>query len=89
MKKTVTIILSLILVFCAFPISAFADDNYFDKKTIEYYKGLGLQGTTVNVFHIRNVFIVKLKEHILVYELVNHIVARNDNVIRNSAADKF
>ena len=51
MKKTVTIILSLILVFCAFPISAFADDNYFDKKTIEYYKGLGLQGTTVNVYN--------------------------------------
>lgn len=37
--------------FCAFPISAFADDNYFDKKTIEYYKGLGLQGTTVNVYN--------------------------------------
>lgn len=51
MKKTVTIILSLILVFCAFPISAFADNNYFDKKTIEYYKGLGLQGTTVNVYN--------------------------------------
>lgn len=51
MKKTVTIILSLILVFCAFPISAFADDNYFDKKTIEYYKSLGLQGTTVNVYN--------------------------------------
>ena len=51
MKKTVTIILSLILVFCAFPISALADDNYFDKKTIEYYKGLGLQGTTVNVYN--------------------------------------
>lgn len=51
MKKTITIILSLILVFCAFPISAFADDNYFDKKTIEYYKGLGLQGTTVNVYN--------------------------------------
>lgn len=51
MKKTVTIILSLILVFCAFPISAFAENNYFDKKTIEYYKGLGLQGTTVNVYN--------------------------------------
>ena len=51
MKKTITIILSLILVFCAFPISAFADNNYFDKKTIEYYKGLGLQGTTVNVYN--------------------------------------
>ena len=51
MKKTVTIILSLILVFCAFPISAFADNNYFDKKTIEYYKDLGLQGTTVNVYN--------------------------------------
>ena len=51
MKKIITLILSLILALCAFPLSAFADDNYFDKDTIEYYKNLGLQGTTVNVYN--------------------------------------
>ncbi len=51
MKKAITILLSLVLCLSAFPYSALAEDNYFSKEQIEYYKNLGLQGTTVNVYN--------------------------------------
>ncbi|MDE5984129.1 MAG: spermidine/putrescine ABC transporter substrate-binding protein [Eubacterium sp.] len=36
---------------CVLPFSAFAEDEYFTDEQIEYYKNLGLQGTTVNVYN--------------------------------------
>ena len=54
MKK----IISLLLSFCiaascctGFTVNAFAADKYFDKETIDYYKNLGLQGKTLNVYN--------------------------------------
>ncbi|MDD6728371.1 MAG: spermidine/putrescine ABC transporter substrate-binding protein [Eubacteriales bacterium] len=35
----------------AFPVSALADDEVFTDEQIEYYKNLGLQGTTVNIYN--------------------------------------
>lgn len=51
MKKIITVLLAVILCLGVFPYSALADDNYFSKEQIEYYKNLGLQGTTVNVYN--------------------------------------
>lgn len=51
MKKYFALVLSLIICFCSFPITACAEDKYFIDEQIEYYKGLGLQGTTVNVYN--------------------------------------
>lgn len=51
MKKYFALVLSLIIYFCSFPITACAEDKYFNDEQIEYYKGLGLQGTTVNVYN--------------------------------------
>ena len=34
-----------------FPFTAFADDEVFTQEQIDYYKNLGLQGTTVNVYN--------------------------------------
>lgn len=51
MKKTLLLFLSLMLVICSFPITAFAEDEYFTDEQIEYYRNLGLQGTTVNVYN--------------------------------------
>ena len=33
------------------PTTALADDEYFTQEQIDYYKNLGLQGTTVNVYN--------------------------------------
>lgn len=51
MRKAIALLISIILIFASFPISAFADDEYFTNEQIEYYKNLGLQGTTINVYN--------------------------------------
>lgn len=52
MKKVLVLFLTLIIICASFPISTFAaEDKWFDAKTVEYYKNLGLQGTTVNVYN--------------------------------------
>lgn len=51
MKKLLVLLLTLSIL-TAVPISAYAaDDEYFTDEQIEYYKNLGLQGTTVNVYN--------------------------------------
>ncbi|MGN0528872.1 MAG: PotD/PotF family extracellular solute-binding protein [Eubacterium sp.] len=51
MKKTVSFLMALILLVCAFPQTAFAKDKYFTQEQIDYYNNLGLQGTVVNVYN--------------------------------------
>lgn len=53
MKKLISLLLSLILVFMTFSVclTAYADDEYFSDEQVEYYKNLGLQGTTINVYN--------------------------------------
>ena len=52
MKKIVSLLFSaLILLSVLSPAFAFAKDKYFTDEQIEYYKNLGLQGTTVNVYN--------------------------------------
>lgn len=51
MKKLLVLLLTLSIL-TAVPISSYAaDDEYFTDEQIEYYKNLGLQGTTVNVYN--------------------------------------
>ena len=51
MKKLLVLLL-ILSILTAVPISAYAaDDEYFTDEQIEYYKNLGLQGTTVNVYN--------------------------------------
>ncbi len=49
MKKILSIILASVIMLV--PFSAFADEDYFTDEQKEYYKNLGLQGTTVNVYN--------------------------------------
>lgn len=50
MKKAAAILLAIIsLVSLALP--AFAEDEYFSDEAVAYYEGLGLQGTTLNVYN--------------------------------------
>lgn len=53
MKKLISALLCLIAVYSALlPCSqVIAKDKYFTDEQIEYYKKLGLQGTTVNVYN--------------------------------------
>ena len=51
MKKIITFLLCLIFSLSTLPLFAFADDEYFSQEQIDYYKNLGLQGTTVNVYN--------------------------------------
>ena len=51
MKKLISVALSAILCICAFPLTSYAQDEYFTDEQIEYYSSLGLQGTTVNVYN--------------------------------------
>lgn len=51
MKKLFVLLLSLLICVCSFPFTALADDEYFTDEQLEYYEGLGLQGTTVNVYN--------------------------------------
>ena len=50
MKKCFSFLLTL-LVLLAIPVSAFAADDVFTPAQKAYYKNLGLQGTTVNVYN--------------------------------------
>ena len=51
MKKLITLLISLFLLLSVMPTTALADDEYFTQEQIDYYKNLGLQGTTVNVYN--------------------------------------
>lgn len=53
MKKLISLLLSILMIFScfAFTLTAYADDEYFSDEQIEYYKNLGLQGTTINVYN--------------------------------------
>lgn len=51
MKKYLAIILAVVTCVISFPFTAYADDEVFTQEQIDYYKNLGLQGTTVNVYN--------------------------------------
>lgn len=51
MKKFVSLAVAFILVLTAFPFTVLAEDKYFTQEQLDYYKNLGLQGTTVNVYN--------------------------------------
>ena len=52
MKKIISLICSAIIALSALsPAFAYAEDKYFTDEQIEYYKNLGLKGTTVNVYN--------------------------------------
>lgn len=51
MKRFIAALISAVLMLSALPISVYAEDEYFSNEQIEYYKNLGLQGTTVNVYN--------------------------------------
>lgn len=53
MKKFVSVSLALVLLLIGFavPVSAAEEDSLFSDETVEYYKSLGLQGTTLNVYN--------------------------------------
>ena len=52
MKKLISFLCSLLLVFSALsPALAFAKDKYFNQEQLDYYKNLGIQGTTINVYN--------------------------------------
>lgn len=51
MKRFIAVLICAFLVLSAFPLLTYADDEYFSNEQIEYYKNLGLQGTTVNVYN--------------------------------------
>lgn len=51
MKKLLSFLLALsVLASCFGMITAYADD-YFSQEQIDYYRNLGLQGTTINVYN--------------------------------------
>lgn len=56
MKKCFSFLLTL-LVLLAIPVSAFAADDVFTPAQKAYYKNLGLQGTTVNVYNWGRVYL--------------------------------
>lgn len=51
MKKLLSLLLFCLMMFTAVPFTAFADEEVFSQEQIDYYKNLGLQGTTVNVYN--------------------------------------
>lgn len=51
MKKFISVLISAFFVLSVFPLYVYAADDYFSDEQIEYYKNLGLQGTTVNVYN--------------------------------------
>ena len=50
MKKSLCILFSLILML-ALCVPAFCEDDVFSDETVEYYKSLGLEGTTLNIYN--------------------------------------
>lgn len=51
MKKCLAVILAVITCVLSLPFTAYAVDEVFTQEQIDYYKNLGLQGTTVNVYN--------------------------------------
>ena len=51
MKKFFSLAVTLLIVISALVIPVSADDEIFSAEVIEYYKNLGLQGTTLNVYN--------------------------------------
>ena len=51
MKKTISIFIAVLVVLSIFVIPASADEELFSNEVKEYYKNLGLQGTTLNVYN--------------------------------------
>ena len=51
MKKIISLLITFLIVFSLFIIPASAEDEIFSQETIDYYKSLGLQGTTLNVYN--------------------------------------
>ncbi|MDD6603958.1 MAG: spermidine/putrescine ABC transporter substrate-binding protein [Eubacteriales bacterium] len=52
MKRALSLVISLLLLSSSFSaITVFAQDKVFSQEQVEYYKNLGLQGTTVNVYN--------------------------------------
>lgn len=53
MKKCISLLLSLLVISALLlPSSAaFAKDKYFSDEQVKYYKSLGLEGTTINVYN--------------------------------------
>lgn len=51
MKRSVIFIFCLLLCWAPVSVTAFADEEVFSQEQIAYYAGLGLQGTTVNVYN--------------------------------------
>ena len=51
MKKVISLVIALLIVFSLFVIPASAETEIFSEEVVEYYKNLGLQGTTLNVYN--------------------------------------
>lgn len=51
MKKIISLAFALLIVFSVFVIPASAENEIFSEEVVEYYKNLGLQGTTLNVYN--------------------------------------
>lgn len=51
MKRITFFLLAFLTFVCSFNMLAFADEDTFTREQIEYYKNLGLQGTSVNVYN--------------------------------------
>lgn len=51
MKKILTSLILTFAILASFPVTAFAQEEIFTQEQIDYYKNLGLQGTTVNVYN--------------------------------------
>lgn len=51
MKKIISLAFALLIVVSAFVIPVSAEDEIFSAEVVEYYKNLGLQGTTLNVYN--------------------------------------
>lgn len=51
MKKLFSFILTLVVALLPVSSVSFADDEVFSQEQIDYYAGLGLEGTTVNVYN--------------------------------------
>lgn len=51
MKKIISLAFALLIVLSAFVIPVSAENEIFSAEVVEYYKNLGLQGTTLNVYN--------------------------------------
>ena len=53
MKRIISALLSVLIIVLSmtFGLSAYAADKYFSDEQIEYYRNLGIEGTTINVYN--------------------------------------